>query len=80
MLQVQSNLSYPGSVGPTGARMCENAHNSEYSGEETDRCDFPSSSILIASSFLSRSTTLHLRVTEAITRDRADSLSSKIRR
>ena len=35
-LNVQSNLSNPGSVGPTGARMCENAHNSEYSTEETD--------------------------------------------
>ena len=57
--------------------MCENAHNSEYSTEETDRCNFPSSSILITSSFLSRVTALRLRVTEAITRDRADSLSSK---
>ena len=57
----------PCSMGPIGARMCENAHNSEYSTEETDRCDFPSSSILITSSFLSRVTTLRLRVTEAIT-------------
>ena len=36
-LEIQSNLSNPGSVGPTGARMCENAQNSEYSTEETDR-------------------------------------------
>ena len=36
-VKVQSNLSNPGSVGPTGARMCESAHNSEYITEETDR-------------------------------------------
>ena len=42
-------------MGPTGARVCENAHNSEYSTEETDR----------ASSFLSRVTMLRLHVTEA---------------
>ena len=35
--RIQSNLSYPGSVGPTGARMCENSHNFEYSTEETHR-------------------------------------------
>ena len=27
---IQLNLNYPGSMGPTGARMCVNAHNSEY--------------------------------------------------
>ena len=29
LVLVQSNFSYPGSMGPTGAHMCENAHNSE---------------------------------------------------